>query len=222
MSKRKAADVADQDVEEQEPAETGAPSAVGTGRARRSYAILALVTGVLGAFSALELMLDHIRILSDPNFVPSCDINPLIGCGIFLESWQASVFGLPNPVLGLLAFPVVLATGALLAGGVRLPRWYWRGLLAGATFGIGFVTWLQYQAITQIGALCPYCLVVWAVMIPFFVHTVAATLENGTLPAGAGLRRFVTGNAWLITILWYLVVVAAAIIGLGDAWLTVF
>ena len=223
-TERHSADLAEQNAEDdlEEPTGTDEAAAAHPGRVRRSYAILALVTGVLGAFSALELMLDHIRILSDPNFVPACDINPLIGCGIFLESWQAKVFGLPNPVLGLLAFPVVLVTGALLAGRVRLPRWYWRGLLAGATFGIGFVTWLQYQAITQIGALCPYCLVVWAVMIPFFVHTVAATLENGALPAGAGLRRFVTRNAWLITVLWYLLVVAAAIIGLGDAWLTVF
>lgn len=223
-TERHSADVADQNAEDdlEESSGTDEATAAHPGRVRRSYAILALVTGVLGAFSALELMLDHIRILSDPNFVPACDINPLIGCGIFLESWQAKVFGLPNPVLGLLTFPVVLVTGALLAGRVQLPRWYWRGLLAGATFGIGFVTWLQFQAITQIGALCPYCLVVWAVMIPFFVHTVAATLDNGALPGGAGLRRFVTGNAWLISVLWYLVVVAAAIIGLGDAWLTVF
>ncbi len=189
---------------------------------RRSYAVLVLVTGVLGTFASLELMLDHIRILADPDFVPACDINPLIGCGIFLDSWQAKVFGIPNPVLGLLTFPVLLTTGVLLVSRVRLPRWYWRCLLAGAALGIAFVTWLQVAAITQIGALCPYCLVVWAVVIPFFVHTVAATMANGALPAGEGLRSFVIKNAWLITVLWYLLVVAGALIGLGDAWLTVF
>lgn len=194
----------------------------GAGVVRRSYVVLALITGVLGTFASLELMLDHIRILADADFVPACDINPLIGCGIFLESWQAKVFGIPNPVLGLLTFPVLLTTAVLLASKVRLPRWYWRCLLAGATLGIVFVTWLQIAAITQIGALCPYCLVVWAVVIPFFVHTVATTMEVGALPAGAGLRSFVTKNAWLITVLWYLLVVAGAVIGLGDAWLTVF
>lgn len=188
---------------------------------RRSYIVVALLTGVLGTFSAMRLMLDHIAILADPNFTPACDLNPLIGCGMFLESWQAQVFGVPNPVIGLLTFPVVLTTGVVLATGARLPHWYWRALLAGATFGIGFVTWLQYQAITQIGAICPYCLVVWIVVIPFFVHTVAAAMARGSLPAPEGLRRFVLGNTWLITILWYLLVLAGAIIGIGDAWLSV-
>lgn len=219
-------DVAD-DLADADGAEDAGGPAAGTGvgrvaAVRRSYVVLVLVTGVLGTFASLELMLDHIRILADPDFTPACDINPLIGCGIFLESWQAKVFGIPNPVLGLLTFPVVLTTGVLLASRVRLPRWYWRCLLAGATLGIAFVTWLQVAAITQIGALCPYCLVVWAVVIPFFVHTVAATMAGGALPAGEGLRSFVTKNAWLITALWYLLVVAGALFGLGDAWLTVF
>lgn len=224
-SERRSGDVAD--VADADGADADGRVAAGTeggggAAVRRSYVVLVLVTGVLGTFASLELMLDHIRILADPDFTPACDINPLIGCGIFLESWQAKVFGIPNPVLGLLTFPVVLTTGVLLTSRVRLPQWYWRCLLAGATLGIAFVTWLQVAAITQIGALCPYCLVVWAVVIPFFVHTVAATMAGGALPAGEGLRSFVTKNAWLITALWYLLVVAGALLGLGDAWLTVF
>src|SRR5699024_8265358 len=216
-------DVADADVADDAGTDAaGAGGGVGcVATVRRSYVVLVLITGVLGTFASLELMLDHIRILADPAFTPACDINPLIACGIFLQSWQAKVFGIPNPVLGLLTFPVLLTTGVLLASRVRLPRWYWRCLLAGATLGIAFVTWLQVAAITQIGALCPYCLVVWAVVIPFFVHTVAATMASGALPAGEGLRSFVTKNAWLITVLWYLLVVAGALFGLGDAWLTV-
>lgn len=199
-----------------EEAGAGSPPAV-----RRSYVVVALLTGLLGSFSAMRLMLDHLAILADPAFTPACDLNPLIGCGIFLDSWQAQVFGIPNPVIGMLTFPVVLTTAVVLATGARLPHWYWRCLLAGATFAICFVTWLQYQAITQIGAICPYCLVVWLVVIPFFVHTVAAAMARGSLPAPDGLRRFILGNTWLITVLWYLLVLAAAIVGIGEAWLTV-
>ncbi|UFU04969.1 vitamin K epoxide reductase family protein [Ruania halotolerans] len=192
------------------------------GGAGKEFAILAIVTGVLGVVAAVELMLDYLRILADPNYVPACDINPLVGCGVFLGSWQSSALGIPNTVIGMLTFPVVIATGILLLTRVRLPRWYWRGLVIGATFGIVFVTWLQYQAITQIRALCPYCLVVWLVMIPFFVHTVARAMQNGALPAPEGLKSFVVPNRWLITAIWYLLVVAAAAFGLGEEWLLVF
>ncbi len=197
-------------------------SHVAAGGSGREYAVLAVITGVLGLLAAIELMLDYLRITADPDYVPACDLNPLIGCGQFLESWQSSAFGIPNTIIGMAAFPVVLATGMMLFGRARLPRWYWRGLLAGATFGIGFVTWLQYQAITQIGALCPYCLVVWLVVIPFFVHTVARSMQNGALPVPAGLRDFVVPNRWLLTVIWYLAVIAAAAFGLGDAWLVLF
>ncbi|SED96843.1 vitamin K epoxide reductase family protein [Ruania alba] len=192
------------------------------GGTRREYAILTIVAGVLGVLAAIELMLDYLRVLADPNYVPACDINPLVGCGMFLGSWQSSVLGIPNTVIGMVAFPVLITTGILLLVRLRLPRWYWRGLLVGATFGIGFVTWLQYQAITQIRALCPYCLVVWLVMIPFFVHTVARAMQNGSLPVPDGVRAFVVPNRWLITVIWYLLVVAAAAFGLGADWLTVF
>ncbi|UFU01780.1 vitamin K epoxide reductase family protein [Ruania suaedae] len=201
---------------------TSADRHVAAGGSGREYAILTAAAGILGLLAAVELMLDYLRVVADPSYVPACDINPLIGCGIFLGSWQSSAFGIPNTIIGMIAFPVLIATGVLLLSRVRLPRWYWRGLLAGATFGIGFVTWLQYQAFTQIGALCPYCLVVWIAVIPFFVHTVARSMENGALPAPAGLRSFVVPNRWLLTVIWYLAVVAAAAFGLGDAWLLVF
>src|SRR5690625_4025299 len=85
------ADVADAGVaDDAGPGAAGAGGGVGRVAAvRRSYVVLVLITGVLGTFASLELMLDHIRILADPDFTPACDINPLIGCGIFLQSWQA-------------------------------------------------------------------------------------------------------------------------------------
>jgi len=41
------------------------------------------------------------------------------------------VFGPPNPLYGVIAFTLVLVTGVLAVGGVRLPRWYWVGLMIG-------------------------------------------------------------------------------------------
>lgn len=186
------------------------------------YAWLLVITGVIGALAAIALTLDYINLLRDADYVPSCDINPLVGCGDFLGSDQAAAFGFPNVVLGVLAFPVVAAIGIVLLTGARLPRWFWRGLLVGTVFGIGFVTWLQHQSFTVFSALCPYCVVIWLVMIPLFVHTVARSGQNGALPVGAGVSTFVVRYRWALTALWYLAVVAGAMFGLGERLLWIF
>lgn len=192
------------------------------GGASGGFSLLMIITGVLGAVAAVALTLDYINLLRDPDYVPACDLNPLVGCGMFLGSEPASAFGFPNVIIGMVTFPVVVAIGVMLAGGVRLPRWFWRGIVAGVTFGIGFVTWLQWKSFTDIGGLCPYCMVVWAVMIPLFVHTVARAVQNGALPGGTGLALFLVRYRWALTALWYLAVVAAAMFGLGDRLLLMF
>lgn len=192
------------------------------GGAGRELTLVLVLGGLLGLWASIALTIDYLHTLQDPDFVPACDLNPLIGCGVFLASEQSNVFGFPNILIGLIAYPVVITTGVLLAGRVRLPRWYWQGLLLGSTFGVVFVTWLQYQAFTSIRALCPYCVVIWLATIPIFVHTLARTVQNGSVPGGDGLRSLLVGNRWVITALWYLVVVAAAVLILWDKWLLVF
>jgi len=192
------------------------------GGANRGFGWLLVITGVLGALASIALTMDYINVLRDPDHVPACDINPLVGCGIFLDSPQASAFGFPNVVIGIAAFPVVVTTGIVLLSGARLPRWYWRGMVGGATLGIVFVTWLQYHSFSTIGGLCPYCMVVWVVMIPLFVHTIARAAQNGSLPVPAAAAGFLVRYRWALTILWYLAVVAGAMFGLGDRLLLMF
>ena len=40
------------------------------------------------------------------------------------------------------------------------------------------VTWLQYQTIFHINALCPWCMVTWAMMIPTFWAVTARNLAQ--------------------------------------------
>jgi len=192
------------------------------GGASYGYALLLVIAGALGAIASIALTLDYLNLLADPDYVPVCDINPIVGCGMFLGSAPASAFGFPNVIIGMVAFPIVVTIGVVLAASLRLPRWFWRGMVAGMAFGIGFVTWLQWQSFTVIGGLCPYCLVVWAVMIPLFVHTVARAVQNGALPGGAELSQFLIRYRWALTVLWYLLVVAGAMFALGDRLLLMF
>lgn len=141
----------------------------------RTIGWVLLLGGVIGATAAFALILDRIALLEDPEFVPACSIDPVLSCGSIMSSPQSELFGFPNPLIGLLAFPVVATIGAAVAGGAVLPRWMWLGLQAGATAGVLFVHWLIAQSLYVIGALCPYCMVVWVVTISVFWYV---TLHN--------------------------------------------
>ncbi len=167
------------------------------------------VGGAAGAAAAFILTVEKIALLRDSAYVPSCSLNPILSCGSVMTTSQAEAFGFPNPLLGLMAFPVVAMFGVATIAGARLPRWMWLGLHIGTVFGIVFVHWLIYQSLYHIGALCPYCMVVWVVTITVFWYVTLASLHSGriTLPprlraAGAALvRNHTVGLAvWLLAI----------------------
>ncbi|MBD3947850.1 vitamin K epoxide reductase family protein [Nocardioides ganghwensis] len=152
----------------------------------RPLAIGLLVGGLVGLVAAAVLLVERIRLAEDSGYVPTCSINPVLSCGNVMESAQASLLGFPNPVIGVAAFPVVIATGAAMLAGARLARWYWAGLQAGVTLAMVFVAWLVFQSLYRIGALCPYCMVVWAVVIPLFWYVTARNAAAGVLGAPSG------------------------------------
>ncbi len=189
---------------------TDAPSERGLG-------LLMLIGGAIGLFSAAVLIVEKINLLENPDEVLGCDINPIVGCGSVINTDQASVFGFPNPLMGIVGFTIVATLGALLIMRVALPAFVWLGLQAGALFGIGLVTWLQYQSIYEIRALCPYCMVVWSMTIPIFVWVTARNLR--VFAPGNAVSRFVSDWTLLITVLWFVAVMSAIWFTFGsDLW----
>src|SRR5688572_1361903 len=104
----------------------------------RPLAIGLLVGGLIGLVASAVLLIERIRLAEDSAYVPTCSINPVLSCGNVMESAQAALLGFPNPIIGVAAFPVVVATGAALLAGGRLARWYWLGLQAGVTTAFAF------------------------------------------------------------------------------------
>lgn len=169
-----------------------------------------LVGGVIGVLAAAILTIEKVNLLTNPGNPLNCDLNPIVACGPVINTPQASVFGFPNPVLGLVGFAVVACIGAAMLAGASFKRWFWLGLQAGVTFGISFVIWLQYQSIFNIGALCPYCMVVWSVMIPIFWYTSLYNLRQGHIKTPVKLKpivNFMQRHHGDILIAWYLVIV---------------
>lgn len=152
-------------------------------------ALLLIVGGALGWIAALDLSIEKVRVLADPNYIPSCSINPFVDCGVSMGSAQGALFGFPNPFLGVAAFVAPIVVGMALLAGARLQRWFWMLFTAGLLAGWVFVTWLAVQAIFVLGSLCPWCMLVWAVQIPMFWTVLTWGASSGALPAPAGIRR---------------------------------
>jgi uncharacterized membrane protein len=169
-----------------------------------------LVGGLVGAVVALVLLIEDLDLIKNPDYIPSCSIDPVLSCGTIMKTAQASVLGFPNPVIGLLTFPVVAACGAIVVSRAELPRWVWWALQIGSFAGVLFIHWLIVQSLVTIHALCPYCMVAWVAVIAIFWFTTMHNLREGNLggePAGDTLVR---RHGWGLAA-WYLLIVVAIV-----------
>jgi uncharacterized membrane protein len=183
----------------------------------RASALWVLIAGVLGLTAAITLTVEKIEILINPDYVPSCSINPVLSCGSVMITPQASAFGFPNPLIGVVSFAVVVVTGVLAIAKVRLPRWYWGGLAVGTLLGVAFIHWLIFQSLYRIGALCPYCMVVWAVTVPLLVVVAAIALQPRL---ENGVARFVHQWRWSLVTLWFTALTLMILVRFWNYWST--
>ncbi|MFD7317017.1 vitamin K epoxide reductase family protein [Streptomyces sp. NPDC059883] len=176
-------------------------TATGTVGGSRAFALLLVITGAAGLLAAWVITLDKFKLLEDPGFTPGCSLNPVVSCGNIMKSDQASAFGFPNPMLGLVTYAVVIFIGIGLLAGARYRSWFWLGLNAGTLFGVGFCTWLQYQSLYTISSLCLWCCLAWVATILMFWYITSHNIRQGVLPAPSWLRGFLGEFTWVLPVL---------------------
>jgi uncharacterized membrane protein len=153
---------------------------------RLAFAITLIVTGVVGWWAAFSLTLDKIAVLVHPNAQLDCNVSVLVQCGKNLASWQGSVLGFPNPIIGLAAWVAPIVVGASLLAGARFARWYWILFNLGVAGAMAFVIWLMSQSIFVLGTLCPWCMLTWSMVIPLFFTVTVRNAATGVF--GPALR----------------------------------
>lgn len=183
----------------------------------RGWGIGLTILGATGLAAAFVLTVERFRLLADPAYRPSCDLNPVLSCGSVMVTDQASLFGFPNPLLGIGGFSVVVTLGVLLAAGTSLPRWVHIGLSLGATVAIALVHWLIFQSLYRINALCPWCMVVWTVTFPI---TLWALLLGAGGPRGPRPVAALWSVRYLVVLCWYLAVAVLILVRFWDYWRT--
>ena len=193
----------------------------GSARPSRLPAWVLLLGGLIGEVAALALSVEKFRLAADPEYIPSCDLNPVLSCGSIMDTPQASAFGIPNSLLGVAGFAVLTAVGAALLAGAHMRAWFWAGLQAGVIAGFVFVHWLIFQSLYVIGALCPYCMAVWVVTAAVFWYVTLASLNRWVRPGGP--RRVVDGLVAyhaVPVVAWVCLVAALIVLRFWEFWRT--
>lgn len=182
-----------------------------------------IIFGTIGLISAFVLTMEKMSLLANPNYQPSCNLNPVLSCGSIIRTKQASAFGFPNPFIGLAGYAVVITIGMGILAGATYKKWFWKGLNFGALFGFLFIHWLFYESLYDIGALCIYCMIVWSITAPLFWYTTLYNLREGNLSTPKKLKsavEFANKHHLDILITWYLLIFLAIVTRFWYYWKT--
>ncbi|MGA3150152.1 MAG: vitamin K epoxide reductase family protein [Candidatus Saccharimonadales bacterium] len=184
---------------------------------------LLIIGGLVAMVASLLLTIEVFNRLENPHYVPICNLNPILSCTSVADSQQSHLFGFPNYFIGVGGYAVVAVMGVAILAADKLKRWFWQLLQTGLTFAIAFLTWLQFETIYRIGALCLFCIVVWAASIPMFWYTTLYNLRAGNIKTPTQLKK-VVGFAQKyhleIVALWFLIIIALIIKRFWYYWQT--
>jgi uncharacterized membrane protein len=176
----------------------------------KNFPSILITSGVLGLVASFVLTVDKLHVLKDPNYSPSCNINPLFSCGTIMKTAQAEVFGIPNTLFGIIAFTVILTVGVSMLFGAKFKPVFWKLFQLGALAGLGGVVYLFYQGIYRINAICPWCALTWAVVIALNLYLLVYNLRVGNLKTPKRFKKlfeFLQVNHSGVLVLIYLAII---------------
>lgn len=167
-----------------------------------------LAAGLAALTAAFVLTIEEFRLFKDPDAVLSCSINSVLNCAPVMQTWQASVFGFPNMVIGLMAFAVVVTVALAGLSKVQFPRWWLILANIGFAAGMLFSLWLFSQSVYVIQVLCPWCLIVTASTTLIFSSMTHYNLKQNTFrfakKTNARVQRFLDGGYHQMVVLAWL------------------
>jgi uncharacterized membrane protein len=193
--------------------------------ASRALAWFLIITGATGWIASFLLTLERFHVAANPNATLSCDVATFISCKSVMLSPEAKLFGFPNPLIGLAAYMAPFFIGFAILAGAKFAAWFWRIFFIGHALGYVFVTWLFFQAVFEIGALCPYCMIAWAASIPLFWQLLAHGAREGYLPVpiktvGFFVRAY--DYAWVVALINVLAIAITIFAHFWNLWLQFF
>ncbi|MGO8961614.1 MAG: vitamin K epoxide reductase family protein [Streptosporangiaceae bacterium] len=132
------------------------------------------ILSLYGLGASIYLTLTHY----DTHISLACSANSLVNCEAVTTSPQSMVFGvLPVALLGLLFYVFLAAINSPWAWRLTNPVVSW-ARLGSAIVGMGFVLYLIYAEVVQIGFICLWCtsvhvatFLIFALMVFYYTYT---------------------------------------------------
>lgn len=184
---------------------------------------LLIIAGIIALLASILLTNEVFMRLKNPAYVPACNLNPIFSCTNVADSSQAHAFGFPNYFLGIAGYAALTTVGVALLAGAKFKKWFWQVVQTGMVLAIAFITWLQFETLYRIGALCLFCMIVWAATMPAFWYTTLYNLQAGNInlpkrlvPAGKLARKY---HLEILTI-WFLLIIALILKRFWYYWKT--
>lgn len=171
---------------------------------------LFVILGTIALVASILLSVEVFSRLKNPSYIPVCNLSPIFSCTSVADSPQSHIFEMPNYFLGVAAYSAVVTIGAAMLAGAKFARWFWQATAIGMIFAFAFITWLQFQSLYRIGALCLFCMIVWATTGPLFWYSLLYNLDQGHVKTPARLKgtvAFAKRHHGEILIVWFLVVI---------------
>lgn len=181
-----------------------------------------LGAGILALLASFTLTVEKFHLYANPDAVLSCSFNLVLNCSTVMQTWQSSLFGFPNMIIGLMAFSVVVTVAVIGLAGIKLPKWFLISAQVGYLLGLVFAYWLFFQSLYSIQVLCPWCLVVTATTTLIFSSLLHYNLKHNVfgLPKkyDQKVQAFLNnGFHQLVVAGWLVLMIALVFIKFGDA-----
>lgn len=185
---------------------------------QKNYPYILIIGSLVGLLASFFLMLSTIELKQDPSANLPCNLNPFISCTNAISSEQGAVFGFPNPLLGIISFSMLLASGIMLYFDGKARKIYWQLVNLGSLISILFTIWFIYQSLYVLGTLCIYCMTVWAVSWPIFLYTTIWNYKENHLSSNS-FSKFLAQNHIPILVSWYLIIIFLILFRFKDFFL---
>jgi uncharacterized membrane protein len=189
----------------------------------RTIPWILLIGGAIGTLASALLSIEVFNKLKNPHYVPPCNLNPILSCTSVADSAQAHAFGFPNYFIGIAGYAFLATIGLGLLAGARYKKWFWLTIESGLVFAFAFISWLQFQTLYRIGALCIFCMIVWAVTGPMFWYTSLYNLRAGNIKTPKNLAKavnFAQRHHGDILLVWFLIIITLILKRFWYYWST--
>jgi len=186
----------------------------------RNTFLVMLIAGALALWAAFTLTAEKINLLQNPDLILSCSVNIVLNCSTVMSTWQSEIFGFPNMLIGMMAYPVVITLAVAGLAGVLFPRWFLIAANIGFLLGTIFSYWLFFSSVYVIQVLCPWCLLVTFATTLIFSSMLHYNLKNNIFQfkkkTNKRIQAFLAaGYHQLIVASWLVLMVALVFLKFG-------